>query len=90
MEPTARSIARTYSDRVYPDPWEKVEDYQRVQAYAAEHPNAGRHSRTPVPLPSRQMSAPNRAGTDTGKPQQKYNLCLADKLVQGAHVRWIP
>ena len=42
MEPTARSIARTYSDRVYPDPWEKVEDYQRVQAYAAEHPKAGR------------------------------------------------
>lgn len=42
MEPTPRSLARTYSDRVYPDPWEKVEDYQRVQAYAAEHPNAGR------------------------------------------------
>jgi len=42
MEPTARSLARTYSDRVYPDPFEKVEDYQRVQAYAAEHPNAGR------------------------------------------------
>ncbi|MFC7326052.1 hypothetical protein ACFQMF_15965 [Halorubrum rutilum] len=42
MKPTARSIARTYSDRVYPDPWEKVEDYQRVQSYAAEHPNAGR------------------------------------------------
>jgi len=42
MEPTARSIARTYSDRVYPDPWEKVEDYRRVQDYAAEHPNAGR------------------------------------------------
>jgi len=42
MEPTARSLARTYSDRVYPDPFEKVEDYQRVQAYAAENPNAGR------------------------------------------------
>jgi hypothetical protein len=42
MELTARSLARTYSDRVYPDPWEKVEDYQRVQAYVAEHPNAGR------------------------------------------------
>lgn len=42
MEPTARSLARTYSDRVYSDPWEKVEDYQRVQTYAAEHPNAGR------------------------------------------------
>jgi hypothetical protein len=42
MEPTARSLARTYSDRVYPDPWEKVEDYQRVQGYTAEHPNAGR------------------------------------------------
>ncbi len=37
-----RALARTYSDRVYPDPWEKVEDYRRVQAYAAEHPNAGR------------------------------------------------
>lgn len=42
MEPTARALARTYSDRVYPDPWEKVEDYQRVQAYSAEHPTAGR------------------------------------------------
>jgi len=42
MEPTARSLARTYSDRVYPDPWEKVEDYQRVQKYAAEHQDAGR------------------------------------------------
>ncbi|WP_123619585.1 hypothetical protein [Halorubrum sp. CSM-61] len=42
MEPAARLIARTYSDRVYPDPWDKVEDYQRVQAYAAENPNAGR------------------------------------------------
>lgn len=42
MEPTAQSLARTYSDRVYPDPWEKVCDYRRVQAYAAEHPNAGR------------------------------------------------
>lgn len=42
MEPTARSLARTYSDRVYPDPWEKVEDYQRVQTYMAEHPDAGR------------------------------------------------
>lgn len=42
MGPTARSLARTYSDRVYPDPWAKVEDYQRVQAHAAENPNAGR------------------------------------------------
>jgi len=42
MKPTARSLARTYSDRIYPDPWEKVEDYHRVQAYAAEHPDAGR------------------------------------------------
>jgi len=42
MEPTARSLSRTYSDRVYPDPWEKVLDYRRVREYAAEHPNAGR------------------------------------------------
>ncbi|ELZ45649.1 hypothetical protein C464_12045 [Halorubrum coriense DSM 10284] len=42
MEPTAPSLSRTYSDRVYPDPWEKVLDYRRVREYAAEHPNAGR------------------------------------------------
>ncbi|MDZ5810069.1 hypothetical protein U4E84_01700 [Halorubrum sp. AD140] len=42
MEPTAQGLARTYSDRVYPDPWEKVLDYRRVQAYAAEHPKHGR------------------------------------------------
>ena len=42
MEPTPESLSRTYSDRVYPDPWEKVLDYRRVREYAAEHPNAGR------------------------------------------------
>ena len=42
MEPTAKSLSRTYSDRVYPDPWEKVLDYRRVREYAAEHPDAGR------------------------------------------------
>lgn len=42
MDPTAKALARTYSDRVYLDPWEKVLDYQRVLKYAAEHPNAGR------------------------------------------------
>ena len=42
MEPTAKTLSRTYSDRVYPDPWEKVLDYRRVREYAAEHPNAGR------------------------------------------------
>lgn len=42
MEPTAQSLARTYSDRVYPDPWEKVTDYRRVREYVASHPDAGR------------------------------------------------
>ena len=42
MQPTAQALARTYSDRVYPDPWEKVLDYRRVLDYPAEHPNAGR------------------------------------------------
>jgi len=56
MEPTARSLARTYSDRVYPDPWEKVEDYQRVQAYAAEHRTpAGRPSETHLSYPLREF-----------------------------------
>lgn len=42
MEPTARTLSRTYSDRVYPDPWETVFDYRRVREYAAEYPTAGR------------------------------------------------
>ena len=42
MQPTAQALARTYSDRVYTDPWEKVLDYRRVLDYSAEHPNAGR------------------------------------------------
>ncbi|MDB9248945.1 hypothetical protein PN419_07960 [Halorubrum ezzemoulense] len=42
MKPTAQALARTYSDREYPDPWEKLLDYRRVQEYAAEHPNHGR------------------------------------------------
>ncbi|OYR69022.1 hypothetical protein [Halorubrum ezzemoulense] len=42
MEPTAQTLARTYSDRVYTDPWEKVVDYRRVLDYAARNPNAGR------------------------------------------------
>jgi len=42
MEPTAQSLARTYTDRVYPDPWQKILDYRRVQAYAAENPDEGR------------------------------------------------
>ena len=42
MQPTAQALARTYSDRVYPDPWEKVLDYRRVLDYSADHPNAGR------------------------------------------------
>lgn len=42
MQPTAPALARTYSDREYPDPWEKVLDYRRVRAYAVEHPNHGR------------------------------------------------
>ena len=42
MRPTARALARTYSGRGYPDPWEKVLDYRRVREYAAEHPNHGR------------------------------------------------
>lgn len=42
MDPTAQALARTYSDREYPDPWEKVLDYRGVQAYAAEHSKHGR------------------------------------------------
>lgn len=42
MQPTAQTISRTYSDRVYSDPWEKVLDHRRVLDFAARNPNAGR------------------------------------------------
>ena len=42
MQPTPQALARTYSDRVYSDPWEKVLDYRRVLDYSAKHPTAGR------------------------------------------------
>jgi hypothetical protein len=35
------ALARTYNHPSYDDPWEVVEDYQRVQSYAARHPDAG-------------------------------------------------
>jgi len=38
------ALARTYNHPSYDDPWEVVEDYQRVQTYAARHPNAGSYA----------------------------------------------
>ncbi len=39
---TPQEFARTYSHPSYDDPWNAVLDYQRVQEYAAAHPEAGR------------------------------------------------
>lgn len=41
MEPTAQSIARTYPERVYEDPWDRVLEYRRVRSYSADRPNMG-------------------------------------------------
>lgn len=41
MEPTAQSIARTYPERVYEDPWDRVIEYRRVRSYSADRPNMG-------------------------------------------------
>lgn len=37
----AQDLARTYSAGSYNDPWELVQDYQRVLEYQARHPNLG-------------------------------------------------
>ena len=56
MDPTAKALARTYSDRVYADPWEKVLDYRRVREYAAEQPTAGRvHVGNALELPNERV-----------------------------------
>ena len=34
-------LARTYTTKSYPDPWQAVEDYQRVLEYIAENPQKG-------------------------------------------------
>lgn len=39
--PDAKALARTYNPPSYPDPWECVEDYQRVIEYAAANPQKG-------------------------------------------------
>lgn len=36
-----KAFVRTYASRSYADPWEAIEDYQRVLEFAAEHPNLG-------------------------------------------------
>lgn len=45
-DPTAsseakRELVRTYSPPSYADPWQLVDDYERVIAYSANHPNKG-------------------------------------------------
>ncbi|MFC5278107.1 hypothetical protein ACFPM1_04930 [Halorubrum rubrum] len=65
MSPTAQALARTYSDREYPDPWEKVLDYRRVREYAADHPNHGRtRVGNAIDLPPSRV----RGWLDGGKP----------------------
>ena len=39
--PTARELAATYNPPSYPEPWDCVEDYQRVLEYTGAHPNKG-------------------------------------------------
>jgi hypothetical protein len=36
-----RALVRTYSLPAYADPWDCVEDFERVQQAAAKHPNKG-------------------------------------------------
>lgn len=75
MEPTAQALARTYSDRVYPDPWKKVEDYQHVQAYSAEHPTAGRTAvGRALDLPPGRV----RGWIDGGKPDPVRGINIAN------------
>lgn len=45
-DPTAtdeakRELARTYKPPGYNDPWNAIQDYERVIAYSADHPNKG-------------------------------------------------
>lgn len=47
-----RDLARTYDPQAYEDPWEVVEDYQRVLEYTGKHPNAGsQHVASKLNLP---------------------------------------
>jgi len=39
--PTPEALARTYHSHSYADPWNAVEDYNRVMEYQGRHPNKG-------------------------------------------------
>jgi len=74
MVPTAAALARTYSDREYPDPWDKVIDYRRVRAYVAEHPNRGRtRVGNALDLPSGRV----RGWLDGGMPDSVRGIRIA-------------
>jgi hypothetical protein len=36
-----QDLAQTYNSQAYEDPWDAVEDYQRVLEYTGDHPNKG-------------------------------------------------
>jgi hypothetical protein len=36
-----RALVRTYNTPKYPDPWDCIEDFERLQQQAAKHPNKG-------------------------------------------------
>ncbi|WP_011322698.1 hypothetical protein [Natronomonas pharaonis] len=47
-----RSLVETYDPPNYDDPWDAVEDYERVQRYTAKHPQQGSQAvSTAVDLP---------------------------------------
>jgi len=41
-DPVTKAFVRTYNDPSYPDPWQALVDYRRVQAYRHSRPNEGR------------------------------------------------
>jgi hypothetical protein len=70
-----KRLARTYETPSYADPWDAVEDYQRVIEYAADHPNRGSQAiATALELPRSRI----RPWLDGGRPDVVRGIQTAE------------
>lgn len=77
MNSVATALARTYNHPSYEDPYEAVQDYNRVVEAAAEHPNKGSTAlSTVVELPRSRIRA---WVDDDGMPDAAHGVMLAQR-----------
>jgi len=73
---TPEALARTYNAQSYADPWDAVEDYNRVMEYSGQHPNKGSCAvATALDLPRSRV----RPWLDDARPDPVRAVQVADR-----------